>query len=52
MIKSAQSLKDKLRNISREKDVDFNSVMRFYMYDCFIKRLSLSIYRDNFIRSF
>ena len=49
MIKSAQSLKDKLRNISREKDVDFNSVMRFYMYDCFIKRLSLSIYRDNFI---
>ena len=49
MIKSAQSLKDKLRNISREKVVDFNSVMRFYMYDCFIKRLSLSIYRDNFI---
>ena len=49
MIKSAQSLKDKLRNISREKDVDFNSVMRFYMYDCFIKRLLLSIYRDNFI---
>lgn len=49
MIKSAQSLKDKLRNISREKGVNFNSVMRFYMYDCFIKRLSLSIYRENFI---
>ena len=33
MSNSAQSVKDKLKNISREKNVDFNSVMRFYMYD-------------------
>ena len=45
----AQSVKDKLRKISKEKNMDFNSVMRFYMYDRFIERLSKSKYRDNFI---
>ena len=44
-----QAVKDKLKNISREKNVDFNSVMRFYMYDRFIERLSKSKYNDNFI---
>ena len=46
---SAQAVKDKLKNISREKNVDFNSVMRFYMYDRFVERLSKSKYKDNFI---
>ena len=46
---SAQAIKAKLRNISKEKNVDFNSVMRFYMYDRFVERLSKSKYRDNFI---
>jgi len=36
MSNSVQSVKDKLKNISREKNVDFNSVMRFYMYDILI----------------
>lgn len=49
MSNSAQAVKDKLRNISREKNVDFNSVMRFYMYDRFVERLSKSKYKDNFI---
>lgn len=49
MSNSAQSVKDKLKNISREKNVDFNSVMRFYMYDRFVERLSKSKYKDNFI---
>ena len=49
MNNSAQRVKDKLRNISKEKNVDFNSVMRFYMYDRFIARLSKSKYKDNFI---
>ena len=49
MSNSAQAVKDKLRNISREKNVDFNSVMRAYMYDRFIERLSKSKYKDNFI---
>ena len=49
MSNSIQSVKDKLRNISREKNIDFNSVMRFYMYDRFVERLSKSKYKDNFI---
>ena len=49
MNNTAQSVKDKLRNIAREKNVDFNCVMRFYMYDRFIERLSKSQYRDNFV---
>lgn len=49
MSNSAQSVKDKLKNISREKNVDFNSTMRFYMYDRFVERLSKSKYKDNFI---
>lgn len=49
MNNSAQRIKDKLKNISKEKNIDFNSVMRFYMYDRFIERLSKSKYKDNFI---
>ena len=49
MSNSAQSVKNKLKNISREKNVDFNSVMRFYMYDRLVERLSKSKYKDNFI---
>lgn len=49
MRNSAQAVKDKLKNISRGKNVDFNSVMRFYMYDRFVERLSKSKYKDNFI---
>lgn len=47
MNSQVQKLKDKLKNISREKNVDFNSVMRLYMYERFIERLSKS--KDNFI---
>lgn len=49
MSNSAQAVKDKLKNISREKNIDFNSVMRFYMYDRFVERLSKSKYKDNFV---
>lgn len=49
MSNSIQAVKDKLRNISREKNIDFNSIMRFYMYDRFVERLSKSKYKDNFI---
>lgn len=49
MSNSAQAVKDKLKNISKDKNVDFNSVMRFYMYDRFIERLSKSKYKDSFI---
>lgn len=47
--RTAQGLKDKLRVIAKEKKVDFNSVMRAYMYERFIERLSKSKYRENII---
>lgn len=49
MIKSIHAVKDKLKIVAKEKNMEFNSVMRFYMYDRFIDRLSKSKYRDNFI---
>ncbi len=49
MIKSIQAVKDKLKVIAKEKNMEFNSVMRFYMYDRFIERLSKSKYNNNFI---
>ena len=48
-INKLQSIKDKLRYIANEKNMDFNSIMRFYMYDRFIERLSKSEYKNNFI---
>ena len=46
---NSRSLKDKLKNISKEKNVDFNTLLRLYMYDRFIERLSKSKYKYNFI---
>ena len=46
---NSMQLKDKLRNISKKKNVDFNTLLRLYMYDRFLERLSKSKYRDNFV---
>lgn len=46
---NSMQLKDKIRNIAKEKNVDFNTLLRLYMYDRFLERLSLSKYKDNFI---
>ena len=46
---NSMQLKDKLKNISKKKSVDFNTLLRLYMYDRFIERLSISQYKDNFI---
>ena len=46
---NSRSLKDKLKNISKEKNVDFNILLRLYMYDGFLERLSKSKYKNNFI---
>lgn len=46
---NSMQLKDRLKNISKEKNVDFNTLLRLYMYDRFIERLSISKYKDNFI---
>ena len=46
---NSMQLKDKLKNISKEKNVDFNTLLRIHMYDRFIERLAVSNYKDNFI---
>ena len=46
---NSMQVKDKLRNIVKEKNVDFNLVLKFYVFDRFIVRLSKSKYKDNFI---
>ena len=46
---NSRGLKDRLKNISKEKNVDFNTLLRLYMYDRFIERLSKSKDMNNFI---
>ena len=46
---NSMQLKAKLRNVSKERHVDFNTLLRLYMYDRFIERLAISKYKDNFI---
>ena len=46
---NSMQLKDKLKNVSKEKNVNFNTLLRLFMYDRFIERLSVSKYKDNFI---
>lgn len=46
---NSMQLKDKLRNISKEKNIDINTLLRIYMYDRFIERLSSSKYSNNFV---
>ena len=49
MIKTARQLKDLIRNLSREKSADAQLLMRNYMMERFLERISLSSYRDKFI---
>ena len=49
MIKTARQLKDLIRNLSREKSTDAQILMRNYMMERFLERISLSEYRDKFI---
>lgn len=46
---NGKQLKDRLKNYANEKGVEFNAVLRLYMYERFIERLSKSRYKDNFI---
>ena len=46
---NSMQVKDKLKNISVKRNLDFNTLLRLHMYDRFIERLSVSEYRDNFI---
>lgn len=49
MIKTARQLKDLIRNLSKEKAADAQILMRNYMMERFLERISISEYRDRFI---
>ena len=49
MIKTARQLKDLIRNLSKKNAADAQVLMRNYMMERFLERISLSSYRDKFI---
>ena len=49
MIKTARQLKYLIRNLSKDKSADAQILMRNYMMERFLERISLSEYRDKFI---
>ena len=49
MITTARRLKDLIRNLSKKKSADAQILMRNYMMERFLKRISLSEYKDKFI---
>lgn len=49
MIKTAKQLKDLIRNLSKKKSADAQILMRNYMMERFLERLSVSQYQDKFI---
>ncbi len=49
MIITARQLKDLIRNLSKKKSADAQILMRNYMMERFLERISLSEYKDLFI---
>ena len=49
MIKTARQLKDLINNLSRKNAADAQLLMRNYMMERFLERVSLSPYKDKFI---
>lgn len=49
MITTARQLKDLIRNLSKKKSADAQILMRNYMIERFLERISLSDYKDRFI---
>jgi len=49
MSKKAMSLKAKIRNLAKEKDMSAQVILQNYMFERFLERLSKSNYKNNFI---
>ena len=49
MSRKAMSLKAKIRNIAKKKDMSAQVVLQNYMFERFLERLSKSEYKDKFI---
>jgi hypothetical protein len=49
MSRKAMSLKAKVRNLAKEKDISAQVILQNYMFERFLERLSISDYKNNFI---
>lgn len=49
MIRTSRQLKDLIRNLSKNNRSDAQVLMRNYMMERLLERISISKYRDNFI---
>jgi len=49
MIKNVQSLMAKANNLAKEKNISVQQVLQYYMFECFLERLSFSEYKEKFI---
>lgn len=49
MSRKAMSLKAKIRNLAKEKDISAQAILQNYMFERFLERLSISDYKNNFI---
>lgn len=49
MIKTSRQLKDLINNLARKNAADAQLLMRNYMMERFLERVSLSQFRENFI---
>ncbi|MBC8587729.1 nucleotidyl transferase AbiEii/AbiGii toxin family protein [Paratissierella segnis] len=49
MSRKAMSLKAKIRNLAKEKDISAQVILQNYMFERFLERLSKSNYKNNFI---
>lgn len=49
MSRKAMSLKAKIRNLAKKKDMSAQVLLQNYMFERFLERLSKSAYKDNFI---
>lgn len=49
MIRTSKQLKDLIRNLSKKNATDAQILMRNYMMERFLERISLSEYRDHFV---
>ncbi|MGI6089782.1 MAG: nucleotidyl transferase AbiEii/AbiGii toxin family protein [Saccharofermentanales bacterium] len=49
MIKTSRQLKDKIRNLAKGKSANAQFLMRSYMMERFLERISLSEYKSNFV---
>ena len=50
MITTARQLKDLIRNLSKKKSADAQILMRNYMMECFLERISLSEYKPESVK--